>query len=84
MHQVSSLALYLQWRRECEQGLLQCRYDRRALPGVRTKFNTWALNKLVTLLMRNTWKVVDETLSPLQRTSVEALAMVRDSVTYSS
>lgn len=76
--QVTTMGLYLQWCRECEQALLQCRYDRRALPGARGKFNTWSVNRIVTLLMKNMWKVVaDEVLTPLQRTRLEALAMVR-------
>ncbi len=74
--QVSAMALYFQWCRECEHALLQCRYDRRALPGARTKFNNWSVNKLVSLLMKNAWKVVDEGMSPLQRASVEALTTV--------
>ena len=74
--QVSTMALYFQWCRESEHALLQCRYDRRALPGARTKFNNWSVTKLVALLMRSTWKVVDEGITPLQRISLEALTMV--------
>ena len=75
--QVASMALFLQWCRECEHALLQCRYDRRALPGARVKFNMWSVSKLVVLLVRNMWKAPDEVLTLQQRTRIEALAMVR-------
>ena len=74
--QVSTMALYFHWCYECEQALLQCRYDRRALPGARGKFNTQNVHKLNMILMRNSWKIMDEVLSPLQRISLEALSMV--------
>ena len=70
------MGLYFQWCRESEHALLQCRYDRRALPGARAKFNNWSVNKLVTLLMKNAWKVVDAGMTPLQRTVLEALTTV--------
>lgn len=74
--QVANMALYFRWTRECEQALVQCRYDRRALPGTKNKFNTWAVSKLSHLLMRNSWKLSDEPISRVQRIKLESLAMV--------
>lgn len=74
------MSLFFQWCKECEQAILQCRYDRRALPGAKVKFNTWSVNKLVMLLMRNAWKTVDEVISPLKRTTLEALIIVCNTV----
>ena len=74
--QVANMALYFQWMRECEQALVQCRYDRRALPGTRNKFNTWAVGKLSNLLMKNAWKLSDDPLTRVQRIKLESLAMV--------
>ena len=74
--QVANMALYLRWTRECEQALVQCRYDRRALPGTRNKFNTWAIIKISHLLMKNAWKVSDEPVTRVQRIKLESLAMV--------
>ncbi len=73
---MAMMSLFFHWCRECEQALLQCRYDRRALPGARNRFTTTVVNKLVAMLMKNSWKAVDEGLSPLKRLSVESLAMV--------
>lgn len=81
--QVTGMGLFFQWRKECEHALLQCRYDRRALPGARTKFNTWSTSRLVALLMRNTWKVAEEPFTHMQRKSLEALAMVCYTMTAS-
>ena len=74
--QVASMALLFRWTKECEQALIQCRYDRRALPGTRNRFNAWSINKLLNLLMRNAWKTSDEPLSRVQRIKLESLAMV--------
>lgn len=75
--QVANMALYFRWARECEQALLQCRYDRRALPGTKNKFNVWAISKLTNLLTRTSWKVVaDERITRTQRIKLESLAMV--------
>ena len=74
--QVAIMALYFQWCKECENALLQCRYDRRALPGARNKFLSGAVNKLVALLARNTWKATDEVLTSQKRASVESLVAV--------
>jgi hypothetical protein len=76
--QVASMAVFFQWCRECEQALLQCRYDRRALPSARTKFNTWSVGRLAVLIVRNMWKGSgsDEVITCQQKASLEALAMV--------
>lgn len=76
--QVANMALYFRWTRECEQALLQCRYDRRALPGTKNKFNMWAISKLSTLLTRTSWKVADEHITRIQRIKLESLAMVHN------
>ena len=36
-----------------------------------------AVGKLSSLLMRNSWKVADEPLTPVDRTKLESMAMVR-------
>ena len=80
--QVANMALYFWWTRECEQALLQCRYDRRALPGTKNKFNLWAISKLSNLLTRTGWKVADEPITRVQRIKLESLAMVCITVCY--
>ena len=76
--QVASMAVFFQWCHECEQALLQCRYDRRALPSARAKFNTWSVGRLAVLLVRSVWKGPgsEEAITCHQRASLEALAMV--------
>ena len=75
--QVANMALYFRWARECEQALLQCRYDRRALPGTKNRFNVWAISKLTSLLTRTSWKVAtDQRITRTQRIKLESLAMV--------
>ena len=74
--QVAFMALYFQWTRDSEIALSQCRYDRRALPGTRNRFNAWAVGKLANLLMRNSWRVADEMLTVVDRAKLESLAMV--------
>lgn len=74
--QVAFMALYFQWARDSENALSQCRYDRRALPGTKNRFNAWAVSKLANLLMRNSWRVADETFTTADRAKLESLAMV--------
>ena len=74
--QVANMALLFRWTKECEHALIQCRYDRRALPGTRNRFNAWSVNKLSNLLMRNAWRASDEPLSGEQRIKLESMAMV--------
>lgn len=79
--QVANMALYFRWTRECEQALLQCRYDRRALPGTKNKFNMWAISKLSTLLTRTSWRVApDERITRVHRIKLESLAMVHNMI----
>lgn len=78
--QVAIMALYFFWCKECESALMQCRYDRRALPGARNKFLSNAVNKLVALLARNSWKSTDEILTCQKRASIESLVAVSLSV----
>jgi len=75
--QVALMALFFVWSKECENALMQCRYDRRALPGARNKFLSGTVNRLVALLARNTWKSNDEILTSQKRASVESLVGVR-------
>lgn len=74
--QVACMALFFQWCRETEQALIQCRYDRRAIPGARAKFNMWATGKLAMLVVRSMWRGSEEPVTSQQRASLEALAMV--------
>ena len=65
---------------------MQCRYDRRALPGARVKFNTWAVGRLSALLMKNAWGRSGEmeALTPVSRMKLESLTMVSISVAIST
>ena len=61
------------------QALSQCRYDRHALPGLRSKFTSSVLGKLTHMLMRGRRKTGEEVMAgerEREREKLEALAMV--------
>ena len=58
------------------QALSQCRYDRRALPGVRSKFSTGVVTKLTNLVMRRSWRRGGKAITAVERLKLEGMAMV--------
>ena len=60
------------------QALASCRYDRKALPGLRTRFNTAVVNRLNGLLMRGTWKHTEEPVTLLHRNRLESMIVVSE------
>ena len=63
----------------CVQALSQCRYDRHALPGLRSKFTSSVIGKLTHMLMRGRRKTGEEVTTgerEREREKLEALAMV--------
>lgn len=73
---VYRLSLFLFLSPLTVQALSSCRYDRRALPGLRNKFNSSVVSKLNALLMRNNWKHSEEPVTSLQRCRLENMVVV--------
>ena len=73
---MAAAALHHHWTSECDQALAVCRYDRRAVPAVRSKFNSSVVGKLTAILGRGKWKRTDLPLTAVERAKVESLATV--------
>jgi dynein heavy chain len=74
--QVACISMHHQWTKDNELALVSCRYDRRALPGLRAKFNNLVVMKLSVLLTRMTWKQSNEPITHLHRIRMETLTVV--------
>ena len=73
--QVCRFGMLFYWTKECEQGVAEIKYDRKALNNTSKKFGS-VINKLPVLLMRGTWKNVDETMTPIHKIRLERMVTV--------
>ena len=73
---MAAVALHHHWTLECDRALTVCRYDRRAVPGVKSKFNNSVVGRLTAILGRGKWKRTDVALTAVEREKVESLATV--------
>ncbi|KAL5457324.1 hypothetical protein EMCRGX_G034572 [Ephydatia muelleri] len=73
--QVACAVLYMHWTRDCEQALAQCRYDRRAIPNTRAKFQSTIVGKLTTMLTKQHWRLSVSAISSPLRIKLEALTL---------
>jgi energy-coupling factor transporter ATP-binding protein EcfA2 len=73
--QVACVAAHYYWTQETSKALEVCRYDRRAVPSTKSRFNMMVVNKLTAILGRGKWKNPECVLSHLDRTKLEVLAV---------
>jgi len=70
------MGLLYYWTRECEQGAAELKYDRKALSTTSRKFGT-TIGKLPAVLLRGSFKSVDDALLPIHRVRIENMVTVR-------
>ena len=69
------MALLYLWTRECEIGVSDLKYDRKALSNTAKKFGM-AVSKLPTVLARSSWRNVDEPFGTIHRLRIESMITV--------
>ena len=69
------MALLYLWTRECELGISDLKYERKALSNTAKKFGV-AVSKLPTVLARGAWKSSDESMMPVHRLRIENMITV--------
>ena len=74
--QLCRLALLYVWTRECEQGINDLKYDRKAIQATAKRF-AQSMSRLPSLLNRGAWKASDEAMMPVHKNRLEAIITVR-------
>ncbi|KAJ8314952.1 hypothetical protein KUTeg_007102 [Tegillarca granosa] len=70
--QVCKMGMLYYWTKECDQGITEIKYDRKALQGTLKKYGT-AVAKLPTVLTRGAWRTLEEPMLPLHKTRLECM-----------
>ncbi|XP_077973667.1 uncharacterized protein LOC120348568 isoform X2 [Styela clava] len=70
--QVGKLALLYLWTRECEAGIAELKWERKAMQNASKKFSVM-ISRLPTVINRTTWKGGDEAMLPVHRARLENL-----------
>ena len=72
--QVCRMGLLYYWTKECEQGIIDLKYDRKALNNTSKKFGT-TMAKLPTALAKG-WKSMEDSMGPVYRIRLENMITV--------
>ncbi|KAL5009692.1 hypothetical protein ScPMuIL_011997 [Solemya velum] len=70
--QVCRIGMLYQWTRECEQGISEIKYDRKALQGTLKKY-TATIAKLPTCLSKGAWRTLDDPMLPRHKARLECM-----------
>ena len=73
--QVCRLGMLFHWTRECEQGIGEVRYDRKALQALLKKYTT-NTGRLSSILARGSWRTLDEPMLPFHKARLECMITV--------
>ena len=73
--QICRMAMLYYWTRECEAGITELRYERRAIQNTKARFQA-NIAKIPTALARNCFRNLEETMLPLHRLRLENLYTV--------
>ena len=63
------------WTRECETGIAEVKYDRKALQMTLRKHIT-TTNKLSSVLAKGAWKTIEDPMLPLHKNRLECMITV--------
>lgn len=63
------------WTRECEVGITELRYERRAIQNTKARFQA-NIAKIPTAIARNSFRNLDEQMTPLHRLRLENMYTV--------
>ncbi|OWF37572.1 Dynein heavy chain 5, axonemal [Mizuhopecten yessoensis] len=70
--QVCRMGMLYYWTRECDQGIAEIKYDRKALQGTLKKYIASG-SKLQTVLSRGAWRTIEEPMLPLHKARLECM-----------
>jgi len=69
------MAMLYYWTKECESGITELRYERRAIQNTKARFQA-NIAKIPTALARNSFRNLEEQMMPLHRLRLETLFTV--------
>jgi len=69
------MALLYYWTFECETGIAELRYERRAIQNTKGRFQV-TVSKIPTAMARNSFRSLDEQMTPLHKKRLEHLYTV--------
>ena len=70
------MGMLYHWTRECDQGIAEIRYDRKALQGTLKKYIA-TVAKLPTVLSRGMWRTLEDPMLPVHKNRLECMITVR-------
>ncbi|XP_067674368.1 uncharacterized protein [Haliotis asinina] len=70
--QVCRMGMLYHWTRECEQGIAEVKYDRKALQGTLRKYVA-TTGKLSSVLVRGAWRTIDDPMLPVHKGRLESM-----------
>ncbi|ESO89151.1 hypothetical protein LOTGIDRAFT_229063 [Lottia gigantea] len=70
--QVCRMGMLYHWTKECETGISEVKYDRKALQGTLRKYVSHT-SKLSSILSRGAWKGIDEAMLPVHKGRLECM-----------
>jgi dynein heavy chain len=63
------------WTKECEIGISEIKYDRKALYGALKRYSIHT-SKLSSVLMRGAWRTIEEPMLPVHKSRLELMIAV--------
>ena len=69
------MGMLYHWTRECDQGIGEIRYDRKALQGTLKKYIA-TVGKLPVVLSRGAWRTLEDPMLPVHKNRLECMITV--------
>ena len=69
------MGMLYHWTRECDLGIAEIKYERKALQGTLKKY-IGTVSKLGTLLARGQWRTMEEPMLPVHKNRIECMITV--------
>ena len=73
--QVCRMGLLYHWTRECDLGIAEIKYDRKALQGTLKKYMS-TVARLSTVLTRGQWRSIEDPMLPIHKNRLECMITV--------
>ncbi|XP_052089132.1 uncharacterized protein LOC127725852 isoform X10 [Mytilus californianus] len=70
--QVCKIGMLYFWTKECEIGISEIKYDRKALHGALKRYSIHT-SKLTSVLMRGAWRTIEEPMLPVHKSRLECM-----------
>lgn len=65
------------WTKECDQGIADIKYERKALQGTLKKFVAMC-SRLPAVITRGAWRTIDDVMLPVHKARLESMLTVSE------